>query len=75
MIDDQEVISRIVKELKQLQELGVIEYYLGTIPEGEQFVVGVHGHVLKMDIDQAICFLAGSSAVAQATAKREGLIL
>jgi hypothetical protein len=75
MIDDQEVISRIVKELKQLQELGVIEYYLGTIPEGEQFVVGVGGQILKMDIDQAICFLAGSSAVAQMTAKREGLIL
>jgi hypothetical protein len=75
MLDDQEVISRIVKELKQLQELGVIEYYLGTIPEGEQFVVGVGGQILKMDIDQAICFVAGTSAVAKLVAARVGLML
>jgi hypothetical protein len=75
MMNDQEAINRIVKELKQFQELGVIEYYLGTVPEGEQFVVGVGGQILKMDIDQAISFLAGATAVAQMLAKREGLML
>jgi hypothetical protein len=53
----------------------VIEYYLGTIPEGEQFVVGVGGQILKMDIDQAICFVAGTSAVAKLVAARVGLML
>ncbi len=72
--ENQSVTYRISHELHQFVDLGVLEYYLPTIPEGEQYVVGIGGQILKMDQDQASCFLAGASAVATRMAKRSGLI-
>jgi hypothetical protein len=56
-------VQRIRTELTQYAELGVIEYYLPTDPEGERYVVGTQGRILNMDPEQAMCFLAGAAAV------------
>ncbi len=71
---DQPVTHRISHELHQYVDLGVIEYYLPSIPEGAQYVIGVRGQILKMNPDEAVCFLAGASAVATRMAKKSGLI-
>jgi hypothetical protein len=68
-------VSDVAAELNKLVGFGAIEYYLPTIPEGEQFIIGLKGRILKMDIEQAICFLAGTTAVAELLAKRAGLRL
>jgi hypothetical protein len=57
-------VQRISTELTQYAELGVIEYYLPSDPEGERYVVGTQGRILNMDPEQTMCFLAGAAAVA-----------
>lgn len=70
-----EAITAIGKELDGLHRMGAITYYLRSIPEGEQFVIGCKGQILKMDQDQVVCFLAGVTAVAECMARQRGLML
>jgi hypothetical protein len=68
-------VSDIGDELRKLSDLGVISYYLPTIPEGEQFVVGLKGQILKMDQDTVVFFLAGVTAASEFLARRAGMHL
>lgn len=70
---DEIAAQAIGAELNKLSSMGVVDYYLPTIPEGEQFVVGVKGQILKMDQDQVVCFLAGVTAVSEFTARKMGI--
>ena len=66
-------IAQVGAELKRLVDMEVISYYLPTIPEGEQFIIGLKGQILKMTPDQIPCFLAGVTAVSEFAARRLGL--
>ena len=60
-------------ELQKLSDQGVIEYYLPTIPVGEEFVVGVKGQIIKLDQETVWMFLAGVTATAEFAARRAGI--
>jgi hypothetical protein len=60
-------------ELQKLSDGGVIEYYLPTIPVGEEFVVGVKGQIIKLDVETVWMFLAGVTATAEFAARRAGI--
>lgn len=68
-------IQEIEDELTKLSNLGVISYYLPSIPAGEQFVIGLKGQILKMDQDQVACFLAGVTAASEFVARQRGLLI
>jgi hypothetical protein len=70
---DAAAIEAIAGNLRQYSEMGVIDYYLPTIPEGEEFVVGLKGQILKLDQDNVVAFLAGCTAVAEFSARRLGM--
>jgi hypothetical protein len=70
---DAAAIEAIAGNLRQYSDMGVIDYYLPTIPEGEEFVVGLKGQILKLDQDNVVAFLAGCTAVAEFSARRLGM--
>jgi hypothetical protein len=72
---DAAAVRDIGDELRKLADLGVIGYYLPTIPEGEQFVVGLKGQILKMNQDSIVFFLAGVTAASEFMARRAGMHL
>lgn len=52
--------ERIYEDLKQYQDLGMIEYVLPTKPLGEQWIVGWNGQILKFISKEGIVgFLTG----------------
>jgi len=57
--------ERILADLKQYQEVGMIEYVLPTEPLGEQWIVGWNGQILKFLTKEGIVgFLTGIIACA-----------
>jgi len=72
--EPQEVSDELIlKELEGLAQNNVIEYVLPTIPLGQEWVVGIDGRILKFGKDEAIAFLAGTTAALKWTARRRGL--
>lgn len=65
--------EHILADFNKLSSLGVIEYVLPSVPLGESWLVGLEGHITKMDGDQATCFLLGSAATANYIDMRLGI--
>lgn len=68
-------IAMIAKELRAYADAGVIEYYLPTIPEGQEYIVGVRRQIVKMSPAQVPAFLAGVAAALDFAARRLGIML
>lgn len=63
--------ERIYDDLKQYQEMGMIEYVLPTEPLGEQWIVGWNSQILKFLTKEAIVgFLTGIMACATYVGKQ-----
>jgi hypothetical protein len=62
--------ERIYDDLKQYQEMGLIEYVLPTEPLGEQWIVGWNGTILKFVTKEGIVgFLTGIQVCASFVGK------
>lgn len=72
--EESEEVARIETELRSLQRLGAIEYYLPFDPAGEWYVIGINQQILNMDQEQVMCFLAGTSAVTRLLAREAGMV-
>lgn len=68
-----EDIKRIGDELRSYADAGIVEYYLPTIPEGVQYIVGVRHQIVKMSPDQVPAFCVGVTAALDFAARRLGI--
>ncbi len=68
-------VESIEHGLREYVALGVLDYYLPTIPAGEWYVVGAENQIIKLSPDQAPAFLAGAGVVARFLARRAGMNL
>jgi hypothetical protein len=67
--------AHIERELQKLQDLGVIQYYIASVPAGEAWVVGTEGQILNMTPKETACFLAGVAATTMMLVSRTGFRL
>lgn len=68
-MNDETFVADMSDQLNQLSELGVIQYYLPSIPEGEEYVIGVQGEIIKLNSETVLIFLAGVTATSHWTAQ------
>lgn len=68
--------ERIYEDLKQYQDMKMIEYVLPTEPLGEQWVVGWNGQILKFVTKEGIVgFLTGIQVCATFVGKQRRMPL
>lgn len=69
------LMQKLGEDLRKLRDLGAIDYYLPSDPEGVRYVVGFQNQILNMNPDEAMYFAAGATAMAYVMARKVGLTL